>query len=106
MSEWIKVANCQQLANGEHLIVELKGQEIVLFKHDNQFYAIEDRCSHDNGSIAQGQIEAGEIICPRHGARFCLKTGQYRSPPAYENISCFPVLVNNESVYVAESAED
>lgn len=91
MTEWIDTIAADAMTNGEHIVVDVDGTDVVLFKLDDEFYALEDVCSHDGTEIASGEVQDGEIICPRHGARFCIKTGQVKSPPAYEPISCFEV---------------
>lgn len=93
MSEWIDVIAESALANGEHMVVDVDGDDVALFKIDGQFYAIADVCSHDGAEIASGELDGDEIVCPRHGARFCVKTGQAKCPPAYEDVATFAVRV-------------
>lgn len=100
MSDWVEVIAVDGLANGEKSVIEIEGTAIAVFRLDDKFYAIEDVCTHDGTEIADGIIEGDEIICPRHGARFCLKTGQVKSAPAYENIRCFPTRVDAGIVFV------
>jgi 3-phenylpropionate/trans-cinnamate dioxygenase ferredoxin component len=103
MSEWIDVTAETALADGEHVIVEMNGTDVAVFKLDGQFYAIEDSCTHDGTEIASGKLEGDEIICPRHGARFCIKTGAVKSPPAYEPLHCFPVRIEKSVVQVSDN---
>ena len=93
MTEWIDVCAENSLATGEKIQIDVEGTEIVVFNVEGQFYAIEDVCPHDGGEVASGKIIEGNIICPRHGARFCIKTGAVQCPPAYENIATFPVKI-------------
>jgi 3-phenylpropionate/trans-cinnamate dioxygenase ferredoxin component len=102
MSEWISVIEQTGLAEGEHVIVDLDGTDVAVFNIDGQFYAIEDVCTHDGAELASGDLDGDEIICPRHGARFCVKTGAVKSPPAYEDIACFPVRIENGQVQVRD----
>jgi 3-phenylpropionate/trans-cinnamate dioxygenase ferredoxin component len=106
MSEWIDVVGQTALAEGEHVVVDIDGADVAVFKIDGQFYAIEDVCSHDGAEIASGELDGDEIICPRHGARFCVKTGAVKSPPAYEDIACFPVKIENGIVQVRDGRWD
>ena len=78
MSDWIDVIDENALANGENRVIDVDGTDVAVFKIDGQFYAIEDVCTHDGAEIASGILEGDEIICPRHGARFCVKTGATR----------------------------
>jgi 3-phenylpropionate/trans-cinnamate dioxygenase ferredoxin component len=102
MSDWINVVEQTALADGEHVVVDVEGTEVAVFKIDGQFYAIKDVCTHDGAEIASGELDGDEIICPRHGARFCVKTGEVKSPPAYEDVTCFPVRVENGLVQVKD----
>jgi 3-phenylpropionate/trans-cinnamate dioxygenase ferredoxin subunit len=106
MSEWVDAIAEAALANGEHIVIDVDGTDVALFKLDNQFYALEDVCSHDGAEIASGEIEGDEIICPRHGARFCIKTGAVKSAPAYEDICCFAVRINQGRVEVKDERWD
>jgi len=91
MTDWIDVGAERALMNGENITIEVDGIDVAIFKIDGQFYAIEDVCPHDGAEVASGELVGDEIICPRHGARFCVKTGQVQCPPAYEDIETFSV---------------
>ena len=106
MSDWVDVIAETALAEGENIVVDVDGTDIALFKIQGSFYAIEDICSHDGAEIASGLLDGDEIICPRHGARFCIKTGAVKSPPAYEAIKCFPVRIENNTVQVRDDRWD
>ncbi|MFN7098162.1 MAG: Rieske 2Fe-2S domain-containing protein, partial [Gammaproteobacteria bacterium] len=67
---------------------------------NGHFYAIQDLCTHDGGDLAGGEIEDDEIICPRHGARFCIMTGEVRTPPAYEDIETFAVKIDGDEIWL------
>ncbi len=95
MSEWIDVIEESALENGEHVVVDVDGTEVAVFKIDGEYYAIEDVCTHDGAEIASGVIDGCEIVCPRHGARFCIKTGAIKAPPAYEDINTYKVRIEN-----------
>lgn len=85
------------------MILDIDGTDVAVFKIDDQFYAIEDVCSHDGSEIASGEVDGSDIICPRHGARFCIKTGAVKSAPAYENICSFPVRIEQGQVQVKDN---
>lgn len=106
MSDWVDLIAETALAEGENIVVDVDGTDIALFKIQGSFYAIEDICSHDGAEIASGLLDGDEIICPRHGARFCIKTGAVKSPPAYEAIKCFPVRIDNNTVQVRDDRWD
>lgn len=93
MTRWIDIAPEGSLVPGEPLQIDQNGQTIVIYLVADEIFAIEDMCSHDRSPISDGCIEGTEIICPRHGARFCLRTGQALTAPAYEDIESFPVRI-------------
>lgn len=106
MSDWITVCDENALAEKENIIVDVDGTDVAVFKIDGRFYAIEDVCTHDGAEIASGELEGDEIICPRHGARFCVKTGEVKCAPAYENIASFPVRIEAGKVQVRDDRWD
>ena len=106
MNEWITVARVEELAPRERRVVAMDDTQIVVFNLDGQYYAIEDVCTHDGGQLTGGTVEGDQIVCPRHGARFCLRTGAALSAPAYEPINTFPVRIENGMVQVRDSRWD
>jgi len=100
MAEWINVAAQEELPAGKRKVIETDAGLIAVFNLDGEYYAIEDRCSHDGGELASGSCDGDEIICPRHGARFCIRNGKSLTPPAYEDIESFPVRISNGRVHV------
>ena len=102
VSEWVDVVAESALADGEHMVVDVDGYDVAVFKIDGQFYAIEDVCTHDGAEIASGELDGDEIVCPRHGARFCVKTGEVKCAPAYEDVMTFAVRVMDGRVEVSD----
>ena len=100
MPETIDVCPLSELAHGEMRLVEYDHIEIGVFNCNGEFYAIEDRCSHDDGPLAEGTLDAGActIECPRHGSLFDLKTGRPKTLPAYEPVDTFPVIIDNDMI--------
>jgi len=84
-----------ELPPGDKRLVELDDLEIGVFNCNGTLYAIEDRCSHDDGELVYGEFDQDECVveCPRHGSRFDLKTGTPVNLPAYVPIDTFPVTV-------------
>ena len=103
MSEWINVFNETALMNGENSVIDVDGTDVAIFKIEDNFFAIEDVCSHDGTEIASGELDGHEIICPRHGARFCVKTGAVKSAPAYEDIHSYPVRIVEGMVQIKDN---
>ncbi len=100
MAEWIDVAAPSELPPGSRKIINTPYCEIAVFNLNGDFFAIEDICSHDGGELASGVCEGDQIICPRHGARFCIRNGRALTPPAYEDIESFTVRIEHGIVQV------
>jgi len=90
---WIPVAPADSIAPGDYAQVEVDGTLIAVFNVDGSFHAIDDLCTHDGGELAGGAVEGDVVICPRHGARFCLRTGAALTPPAYEPVRTYPTRI-------------
>jgi len=106
MSDWVDVTAEDAVAEGEYVVVDVDGTDVAVFKLDGKFYAIEDVCTHDGAEIASGELLGDEIVCPRHGARFCVKTGEVKCAPAYENIDTFPLRISDGRVQVRDDRWD
>ncbi len=102
MSDWVNVARREELPPGSVRVVDVDGAMIAVFNLEGEYYAIEDLCTHDGGELASGTLEGEEIVCPRHGARFNVKTGEVTAPPAYEPVATFPVRVHEGTVQVRD----
>ena len=98
--EFLAVAAVDELPEGERLIVEIDGQPIMVVHLHGEYYAIADVCSHDDGPVGEGAIEGYEIICPRHGARFDIRTGRALALPAFVDIPAYPVRLQNGQIEV------
>jgi 3-phenylpropionate/trans-cinnamate dioxygenase ferredoxin component len=98
--EVIEICRTQELAPGEMRLIEWEDLEIGVFNCAGTFYAIEDRCSHDNGALAEGEFDEGgcTVECPRHGSLFDLKTGKPLTLPAYVPVETFPVIIEDEKI--------
>ena len=106
MTDWIDVCAASAVADNENIVVDVDGTDVAIFKLDGKFYAIEDVCTHDGAEIASGELEGDEIICPRHGARFCVKTGAVKCAPAYEAVDTFPVRIEEGQLQIRDDRWD
>ena len=106
MSEWTDVAAVDSFDNGSHVVVDVDDVDVVVFNLDGEFFAIEDVCTHDGSEISSGCLKGDEIECPRHAARFSIRTGEVTAPPAYEPIDTFPVRVVEGVVQVRDDRWD
>ena len=99
----IHVCAASELPSGEMKLVDgPEGEKIGVFNCDGTLYAIEDRCSHDDGPLCEGDFDADEgyAVCPRHGARIEICSGRPLSLPAVEPVETFPVRVEDGMVKV------
>ena len=91
--EFLEIAPASELPNGERLFLEIEGRAIVIFNIAGQLFAIGDICTHDDGPLGDGDLEEFNIVCPRHGAEFDVRTGQVVQMPAVVDIPAYPVKV-------------
>jgi len=100
---WTPIALASSVAVGDYAQAEVDGAIVAVFNVDGAFFAIEDVCTHDGGGLAGGAMEDCQVICPRHGARFCLRTGAALSAPAYEPVRTYATRVVNGMIEVQSS---
>jgi 3-phenylpropionate/trans-cinnamate dioxygenase ferredoxin subunit len=98
--KWIDAGPAGDLAEGQTLTIPVGRLMVAVAHAAGAFFAIEDVCSHDGSELTGGGIEGTEIICPRHGARFCLRTGEALTPPAYEPVRVFETKLEGGHLWV------
>ncbi len=101
MAEFVRVAQMADLPPGGKLLTTINGRSIALFNADGTIYAIEDICTHDGGPLVEGELDGYEIECPRHGARFDIRTGRALRMPAFEPIETYEVRIEGDEILVA-----
>jgi len=106
MSNWIDVVKASALAPDEFVRITLEDVDVLVFNTGDGFNAIPDLCSHDNYPLSDGEISEGTITCALHGSRFCIRTGEALSPPAYEPVRPFPVREQSGIVQVRDDRWD
>ncbi len=91
------VCSTEELPAGASRLIEADGLEIGVFNCGGELLAIEDRCSHDDGPLAEGEFDPGTctVECPRHGSLFDLRTGSPKSLPAFAPVETFEVRVED-----------
>jgi 3-phenylpropionate/trans-cinnamate dioxygenase ferredoxin subunit len=99
-SSWTDIGAAGAVSETEPLAVEVDGAPVVVVRCGAELYAVEDRCTHDGESLAGAQVQDCQIICPRHGSNFCLRTGEALTPPAYEPLRTYRVREENGRVLV------
>jgi len=98
--QWVDVGPETAATETTPLCAEVDGYDIIVLRCGANFFAIEDRCTHDGESLTGAEVEDCQVICPRHGARFCLRTGEALTPPAYEPVRTFNARVENGRILV------
>ena len=97
---FVKVAEEAEIHEGEPRGFEVEGTPVLLCRVEGKLYAMEDLCTHDDGPLGEGELVGYEIECPRHGARFDVRTGAVCRMPAVAPVSAFAVKVENGHVLV------
>jgi 3-phenylpropionate/trans-cinnamate dioxygenase ferredoxin component len=100
MADFATVAKTTDIPPGQVKVFSVNGKEIALCRVDDEFYAIDDVCTHDGGPLGEGFLDDHQIECPRHGARFDIKTGKALTLPAVMPVKAYPVKVEGDEVKV------
>lgn len=103
MSDFVKVATLDEIPPGSSKLVEVDMVRVALFNLNGDVYAIEDVCTHDGGPLVEGRVVDGcEVQCPRHGARFDIRTGAAVRFPAFEPTKTYTVRVDGRDVWIEQ----
>jgi 3-phenylpropionate/trans-cinnamate dioxygenase ferredoxin subunit len=96
----LDVCPLSALPVGKRLTVEHDDQEILVVNCNGTILAMEDRCSHDDGDLSEGELDVKHctIECPRHGAIFDLRSGRPMTLPAYQPVDTFPVVIDGDTI--------
>ena len=95
-----RVAAASDIPAGEVRVVQCGARSLAMSNVDGTLYAIDNRCTHDNGPLGEGRLRNGRILCPRHGAAFDAKTGRVLSLPAVKNVAAYDATVEDGEVYI------
>ena len=98
--DFVEIAPASELPNGERLFVDVGDRPIVIFNIAGQLFAIGDVCTHDDGPLGDGTLEGFNVVCPRHGAEFDVRTGKVMQMPAVVDIPAYPVRVMDGMIQV------
>lgn len=104
---WVRVCTTAEMLPGESTVAWDGDTAILVCNIDGAFYALEDRCSHEDFELSAGQLDAadGTIECTLHGAKFDIRDGRALCAPAYAPVAKFPVKVDNGEVFVRDDRE-
>ena len=100
MADFVKVARTDEIAPGQARLIDVKGKQIALFNIDGEFLAIDNMCTHEEASLAEGEISGYEVTCPLHGAKFDIRTGEVLGPPAYDDVVRYSVRVTGTDIEI------
>ena len=100
MSDFVPVAKVTDIPDPGKELVEVDERLIALFHVGGEFFALDDVCTHDGGPLAEGTLEDHTIACPRHGAKFDIRTGAALTMPATKPTRSYQVKVEGDQVFV------
>ena len=100
MPEFQRICSASELPFGGKYLAIVAGRALAFFNVAGTIFAIDDVCTHDGGPLAEGDLEGCEVMCPRHGARFDVRTGKALCMPAFEPVATHAVEVRGDEVFV------
>lgn len=98
--KYVPLMPIDELQPGERTFFEAGDRSIVVFRVGNEFYAIEDECTHDHGPLGDGEVIGYEVVCPRHGARFDIRNGKATRLPAVEPTGWYSLRIHEGMVEI------
>ncbi|GAB4358321.1 MAG: non-heme iron oxygenase ferredoxin subunit [Gammaproteobacteria bacterium] len=106
MDRWITVASVESFDTKPLQTMEYEGRSIAVIRIDDAYYAVDNICTHDDELMEEEDLEGDELVCPRHGARFCVRTGKVTAPPAFEDLTTYPTKTEDGVVKVCLDDSD
>lgn len=103
---FVSAGSASDVAEGEAKVVKANGLEVALCKVEGRIYCVENKCSHDDGPLGEGLLDGYAIVCPRHGARFDVRTGEVLRMPAAFPCRAFAVKTKGDAVLVDVGAAE
>lgn len=100
MPAFVKVARTDDFAPGQAKRIDIAGRSLAIFNLGGCYHAIDDACNHRGGPLSEGQVEDDAVVCPWHGARFRISTGELLGPPGRGAVRIYPTRVNGQDVEV------
>ncbi len=98
--EYFEIAPVSELPNGQRLFVDIGDRPIVIFNIAGRLFAIGDVCTHDDGPLGDGELDGYNIVCPRHGAEFDVRSGKVMKMPAVVDVPAYPVRVTDGTIQI------
>lgn len=104
--QFVRIAEVKDVPPGRAQVFEVRGKRVAVCHSESGFYAIDDRCTHDNGPLGEGELIDDEIECPRHGARFDIKTGKALCLPAVGAVATYDIDVRDGEIWISVPISD
>jgi len=101
MDNFVRVCSASDIPDPGKAVFEVGDHFVVVFHVGGNFYALEDCCTHDGGELSDGELDGLQIICPRHGARFDVRTGEALTMPATTDTPAYVVRIEDGDVFVS-----
>lgn len=98
---WYTVATTDEIKPGERIVVEIDDVWVIVFNVGDQYFALEDMCSHEEYMLSEGDLDGYAIECPKHGAQFDIRNGKVLAPPAVAPVKWYRTQVAGDEVQVA-----
>lgn len=105
MNDFVPVAKVNELSDPGKMLVEVEDRLVVLYHVEGEFFATDDVCTHDGGPLSDGQLEDHTIACPRHGAKFDIRTGAALTMPATRPTTAHQVKVEGDTILIRLTEE-
>jgi 3-phenylpropionate/trans-cinnamate dioxygenase ferredoxin subunit len=99
-ARFVRVGRVGDVPPGRAEVFDVEERKIAVYRLPDGFFAIDDICTHDGGPLADGEVDGDQAICPRHGARFSIKTGAALTFPAVTPVESYPVRVEGEELLI------
>lgn len=100
MANWMRVGSFDSFVEGEPVHIHFDYESAVLYRVGDTIYAIQDVCTHDGGPLGDGELDGCQVICPRHGARFDIRSGAALTMPAVEDVPTYATKIEAGVVYI------
>jgi len=100
MARWVRVGRADEVGPGQKKILEVDGTLVVVVNLAGEYFCVEDMCTHDGGPLGEGDLDDGQLVCPRHGARFDVRTGDALTLPAFEPVATYQVKVQDGDLLI------
>ena len=100
-----KTLKVSEVPPGQMKTVEFENDTVCIVNIEGKFYAINNVCTHEGGPLAEGTLSEFEVECPWHGARFDVRTGEVKSPPAESPVSTYEIKIDQDDIWMRKSVK-